>query len=191
MPSIPKIRTFIAVHIPELNLKKIAELQQRLKRQGGDIKWVRPESMHITLKFLGDVNQNQIPSIADSITGAVRNISRFSVSIEGTGTFPNDRRPRVIWTGVREGADVLITLAKRVDKVCSAIGFETETRPYKPHLTLGRVRSVKNIQSTIDTLNRDMFHAGVFDVNSIFIMKSDLKPQGAVYSVLKTIKLEG
>ena len=185
------IRTFIAVDIPDEIRERIAAFQDGLKQYRADVKWVRPASIHLTLKFLGDVEEKWIEEVANAVQKATRGTEPFSVSVCGTGTFPNDRRPRVLWIGVEQGVEKLKTLALKIDETLSELGFEKEKRAYSAHLTLGRVRSPNRIASTVESMHTLGFDGGTFDVGEIFVMKSDLKPTGAVYTALKRIKLEG
>lgn len=186
-----KIRTFIAVRVPETIRQKIAELQNRLKPYCGDIRWVRPESIHVTLKFLGDVPAEQIKPIAEAIQKAVASVRPFDVSVEGTGFFPSSRRPRVLWVGVEKGFDALKDLAVKVDEVCTTFQFQKEKRDYSAHLTIGRVRSPKQIDPLIQTLQTVGFVGGSYRVEEVAVMKSDLLKTGAVYTALHQIKLQG
>ncbi len=186
-----KIRTFIAVHVPETVRKQIAEFQNRLKPYGGNIRWVRPESIHITLKFLGDVLAEQIESITNAIHEAVSSTRSFDISVEGTGVFPNVRRPKVFWVGVEKGSEELKNLAAKIDEVCSKLHFQKEERGYSAHLTIGRVRSQKRINPLMEALQAMKFEGGSYHVDEVAVMKSDLLKTGAVYTVLHQIKLQG
>jgi len=186
-----KLRTFIAVTIPDSVREKIAEFQEELKQHGADVKWVRPESIHITLKFLGDVEEERIDEVARAVQRAVEGVKPFPVSVGGAGTFPNDRRPRVLWVGVEESAEKLADLAMRIDGELSVLGFERERRKYSGHLTIGRVRSPNRIGPTVEAMHSVEFEGGVFEAAEVLFVKSDLKPTGAVYTALKRIKLQG
>ena len=185
------IRTFIACDIPNTIRKKIASFQSTLREYRADIKWVRPESIHITLKFLGDVEESKIQAVVQAVGQAAKSKVPFTTSIEGTGTFPNDRSPRILWIGIQEGADRLADLASRMEEAFFLLGFPKEKRSYSAHLTLGRVRSLHRIQDTIRALHSTPFEAGSFRVDEIVVMKSDLQSTGAVYTPLHRIKLEG
>ena len=185
------IRTFIAVSVPDVVRERIGRFQTVLRKHGANIKWIRPGSIHITLKFLGDVHTSRIELIAAAVHSAVWESEVFTVSISGTGTFPNDRRPRVLWLGISEGKEELSKLAVKTDEALTDLGFEREKRPYSPHLTMGRVRSEKGIQSTVDAMHQSGFDGGSFEVNDVFVMRSELKSTGAVYTVLEVIKLQG
>ena len=183
------IRSFIAVDIPGDVRDKLDSLIDKLKNSQADVKWVKPKSIHITLKFLGNVEEARLPKIKEIVENVAKNIQPFTVSIEGTGTFPNDRRPRVLWVGIRKGSETLTRLAEELDSRLSVLGFEREKRSYSPHLTLGRVRSSKNIDTLMDMMHSMPFQAGDFLNEAILLMKSDLRPDGAVYTVLEKIKL--
>jgi len=186
-----KIRTFIAVDIPDSIREKIARLQAKLKEKKANVKWVRPQTIHITLKFLGDVEEERIDEIGEAIERAVKGFQPFTAFVGGAGRFPNDRKPRVLWVGVKKGGNALSELADRIENECAQLGFEKGKRKYSAHLTLGRVRSSKNIGSVVEAMNSMEFEGGFFEASEVLIMKSDLKPTGAVYTVLKKIKLQG
>lgn len=185
------IRTFIAISVPEEIKKRISDLQRNLKQGKGFIKWVRTESMHLTLKFLGDVKTERIESVSEAVQDAVGSQKPFTISVAGTGVFPHPGRPRVLWVGVKEGQKILISLADKIDNSCRALGFKPEKRKFSAHLTLGRVKSLKGIERTLRTMNAAGFQGGSFLADNIVIMKSELRPEGAQYTPLHIIKLEG
>lgn len=185
------IRTFVAVPISDSVKGEIADFLNRIKRSNADVRWVKPESVHITLKFLGDVDPERIESIRRCAQEAVQSVRRFSVRLAGTGAFPNDKRPRVLWIGITEGSAELKQAASRIDEALCSFGFEKEKRPFSPHLTVGRVRSPKSIENAIAEMKMDEFDAGSFEADSVLIMQSDLHPDGAVHTPLATIKLQG
>lgn len=185
------IRSFVAIDIPESIRQQLDDLILKLRESRADVKWVKPKSIHLTLKFLGNVEEDRIPKIIDVMRKIVENVSPFTVSVEGTGVFPNERRPRVLWVGVQKGSETLIRLASNLDSRLTALGFEREKRSYSPHLTLGRVRSSKRIESVMDLFHSAAFQESDFYCEDIHLMKSDLRPEGAVYTVLEKIKLQG
>ena len=184
------IRSFICVSIPSQVRHSVADVQQELRAVCRDVKWVRPESMHITLKFLGDVEQDRIQALKLSLERAVSSSSPFLMSLDGLGRFPKSGRARVIWAGIRQGAVILKTLAQSVDEACVSLGFEREKRPFSPHLTLGRVRRGALIDAERCLQNND-FTSGSFEVREMQLMKSDLLPSGARYTVIHSIKFKG
>ena len=185
------IRTFIAIKISNSIRERIGEFQSRLRQIRGNVKWVRPKSIHITLKFLGDVEEGRIEQISQLVEKAADGVGSFTISVGGVGAFPNERHPRVLWIGVDEGSDILSDLASRIDMALSQLGFEKEKRKYSAHLTIGRVRSPKGIESTIKTMISEGFQQESFEVDEIDVMKSQLHPTGEEYTVLHQIKLKG
>jgi len=183
------IRSFIAVDIPGDVRDKLDRLIDKLKNSQADVKWVKSKSIHITLKFLGDVEEIRFSKIKEIMENVAENIQPFTVSIEGTGAFPNDRRPRVLWVGVQKGSETLIRLSADLDSRLTPLGFEPEKRSYSPHLTLGRIRSPKKIDTVIEMVHSMTFQAGDFLNENILLMGSDLRPDGAVYTILEKIKL--
>jgi 2'-5' RNA ligase len=185
------IRTFIAIAIPNHIRERIGEFQNRLRKEEAMIKWVRPESIHITLKFLGDVAEERIDDIAQAAREVVSGREPFEVGVGSVGTFPNDRRPRVLWIGVQHGSELVADIARRVDRALTPLGFKRDKRLYSAHLTIGRVRSPQRIKSTINTMQSIGFTGSSFKVETVDVMKSQLLPTGAVYTKLREIKLKG
>ncbi len=184
-----KIRTFIAIEIPEGVRQKIAELQAELRSLGGRVSWVKTENIHLTLKFLGDTDASMINDIASQLQRSVAAMAPFEVTVNGVGTFPNVKRPRVIWVGASsKPADQLKLLAARIDAETSRFGFQKEDRPFSGHLTLGRVKDPRGIEPILDRLRaHENFYADGFIAKEFVIMKSELHPAGSIYTVLKTI----
>jgi RNA 2',3'-cyclic 3'-phosphodiesterase len=186
------IRTFIAVHIPDTVRRDIGALIEGLRpAAGGDVKWVRPESLHLTLKFLGDVEEGRIPAVGTKVETAVSSRPAFDVALGGTGAFPNPRRPSVLWIGVPQGAEPMAALAGDIESALAGLGFEREKRPFSAHLTIGRVRPAGNAGRTVERMAEKGFKSDPFKVDSIHLMKSELQRSGAEYTVLRTIKLQG
>jgi len=189
------MRTFVAIEIPEplkLNLNRsVEELRSGLK--DGLIRWVRLESMHLTLKFLGEIEMEQVHTIQGVLDQVAQRFSSFNLEIAGFGCFPNFSRPRVVWVGFKpEGGD-LPRLQSELTSRLEKIGFEREQRGYHPHLTLGRVRkglsgsdmkliSIWAQEAQIGTVGR-------FEADAINLIRSVLKPDGAMYSNLHVARL--
>jgi 2'-5' RNA ligase len=186
------VRTFIAVHIPDSVRRDIGAMVNRLRSAGGaDVKWVRPENLHLTLKFLGDVEEGRIPAVGTGVETAVSSMPAFNLALGGTGAFPNARRPSVLWIGVPLGAEPMAALAGHVESALDRLGFEREKRPFSAHLTIGRVRPPGNAGSTVERMAETGFKSDPFTVDTIHLMKSELQRSGAEYTVLRTIKLQG
>lgn len=178
------LRCFIAIEIPDTIRREIAEMTDILKKYDADIKWVTVEDVHVTLKFLGSTPDKSVPEIRESLLKAVSSFQPFYIKISGTGVFPNRKFPRVIWVGVENG-ETLPKLAADIDLSMSLLGYKKEEREFKPHLTLGRVRSRKGTTSTVNELdNFKDKKFGLFTVDRIKLMRSELKPKGPEYSCL-------
>lgn len=185
-----KIRTFIAIDVPEKIKDEIFEIEKELIKSAGEgIKWEGKEKFHITLKFLGDVNEEAINSIHQVLNESLNGFGKFSVVYKGIGAFPDLKNPRVIWIGCEDPTGKLFELQKIVEEKMSELGFEREDKEYHPHITLGRVKKAKNISNLIKKIESINFEARTGEVEEVLIMKSDLKPSGSVYSVLRKIKL--
>jgi 2'-5' RNA ligase len=182
------LRCFIAIEIPDPVKKEIADVADLLKKYDADIKWVTVENLHITLKFLGSAPENSIAEIRDSLLRAVSSFQPFYIKISGTGVFPNKKFPRVIWIGVDDG-DTLPKLAEDIDLSMSLLGYNREEREFRPHLTMGRVRSKKGTASVMNELdNFKDKQFGLFSVDHIRLMRSELKPKGPEYSCLYELR---
>lgn len=184
------MRTFIAVELPEEVKTRVAEVSAGLSKTGADVKWVELQNLHLTLKFLGEVGQEKIEAVFEKTQHAAAGTKAFQLALESTGCFPNPKRPRVIWIGLSAGKTELVQLAARLENEMASLGFPREDRPFAGHLTIGRVRSPKNLDRLLAAMNGTAFsHSGV-TVDHVVVMKSDLTPRGPVYSRLKTITLE-
>lgn len=186
-----KIRTFIAIEIPEPIKKSIAKIQDELIREGAHIAWVKPQKIHITLKFLGAVEEKLIDNMATALTEIAHQTRPFVVQVHGIGAFPNLKRPKVIWIGAVSENKALENLASTIDAQFNQFGFEKEMRPFRAHLTLGRVKGMRGIDSVMKKVeNNKDYEGGNFTPAQLVIMKSDLKPTGAIYTPLKIITIE-
>lgn len=183
------LRCFIAIDIPKEIKENISEVINLLSKYGADIKWVKPENLHITLKFLGKTQDLLISKIKEELSHVISLYSPFLVRIYGTGVFPEIKRPRIIWIGV-ENTNVLVSLKKDIEESMFMLGYQKEDKMFSPHLTIGRIRSQKDIQNIIAVLNnfKDRFFGNIM-IESIKLMKSDLKPEGAEYTCLSDFML--
>ena len=183
-------RCFIAIEIPDQIRKEIGVLVDSLKKYDADIKWIPPENLHVTLKFLGSTPENLLPGINDALSAMVSSYAPFYIKIVDTGVFPDRRNPRVCWIGI-EDSGRLKTLQADVDNSTKLFGFKPEDREFRPHLTIGRVRSRQGMISIVNELDRQKGYTfGSFMVDNLRIMKSDLKPKGAEYTCLYEVSFE-
>lgn len=184
------IRTFISIDPPEDIKREILNLQGRFKIYGGHIGWTRPEAMHLTLKFLGDIDEKEVPEIEAATREATIGFNPFYLRVLGLGFFPGLRRLRIIWLGVSGEEDNLIRLQSKIENEIARIGHPREEREFKPHLTIGRVRDAHGLNRLIDAVNAEReIDLGGFNAAEILIMKSELKPGGAIYTRLSGIAL--
>ena len=186
------VRTFIAVLISGELKRRIALVQEEFKKLAPEVKWVAEDNFHVTLKFLGNVKDDRLASISKVVAKAVEGAKPFEFEIGGAGAFPSARRPRVVWVGLTTGKDSLAELARRVDKELEKLGFPREDRPFKSHITIGRVKDDRTTGELGRALEEaDVGRLGSVHVDSVAVMKSDLKRDGPIYSVLSEIPLRG
>ncbi|GAB4390405.1 MAG: RNA 2',3'-cyclic phosphodiesterase [Thermodesulfovibrionales bacterium] len=185
------LRCFVAVELPEELKKNIDRETGRLRAADADVKWVRAENLHLTLKFLGRTPEERLPAIRERLGAAAARHRGFRIRLAGAGAFPGARRPRVVWIGVSD-SEALAALQKDVDAALAELGYEAEARDFTAHLTLGRVKSPRGgaaLQAGIEALAGKEF--GEAEVRGVSLMKSDLSPAGARYSRLYLAPLGG
>jgi 2'-5' RNA ligase len=191
------LRTFIAIELDEPLRIALRSVQDKLKRQvpPGSVKWVAPDGIHLTLKFLGDTPAGRIPDIETALQESCARFKPFAFTVEGRGCFPNFRRPRVVWVAVRERGRVVTRLQQAVERTVAPLGWPTEERAFSPHLTLGRVaktadsRTASAVGQAVE--NSSVEEIGLQEVSSLSLIQSDLRPTGAVYSRLLHVPLTG
>ena len=185
------MRAFIAVELDEKIRENCRRVLNRLITSDADVKWVKPSNMHLTLKFLGEIDEEQAEKIKGFLDEIVLEESVFETGFSGLGFFPNQRRPRVIWLGINKGIEVLKDLADKIDDKTAIIGIEKEERAFSPHLTLGRFRSQKNFDELIKIVEKTReFDAGTMQVDGIHLIQSVLQPTGPVYTKIYTAILK-
>jgi 2'-5' RNA ligase len=184
-------RTFIAIELPESVEIQLGSLIADLQAPGDGVRWVRPENIHLTLKFLGDVPSDKIPLVAEGVEEAASPAQPFVLVLSDLGTFPNLRRPRVIWVGVHEGHDETVELQKRIEDALESRGFPREGRRFSPHITIGRVKKPPHPQSGLaERIERGSFVSDSMAVSSIAVMRSVLRPEGPIYTRLTKVEFE-
>ena len=177
------IRTFIAFEVLPVIISLLQKVQQELKLLKLRVRWVRPENIHLTLKFLGDIDPGGIDKIGAAMAEAVIGSSPLKLAVSGIGVFPGTKRPRVIWLGLGGDIRSLLALQSRLEEKLVGVGFPKDKRSFKAHLTLGRIKQAANpavirqMISEYASLSSDEFTC-----NQVILFKSDLKPSGAVHS---------
>ncbi|HNW58841.1 MAG TPA: RNA 2',3'-cyclic phosphodiesterase [bacterium] len=183
------LRTFICIELPVEIRTELAALQNRLKAPGSGVSWTHPEGIHLTLKFLGDVEAVQMEAIAGAVARACQGTAAFKITVSGTGAFPQLARPRVLWVGIEERSGQLNRVQAQIESELSALGYPREARRFSPHLTLGRVKSPEAVQGICREMQAQGFAPVHFIADSVVVMRSDLRPDGALYTPLKRIEL--
>ena len=185
------MRLFVAINLPPEVRQDLWEAAEPLRSGGYPIRWVGPEAIHLTLKFLGEVDAEREPEITAAIGGATQGTRRFMLPIEGFGAFPSAGHPRVVWAGC-EGVPPLELLQHRLEQEMERVGFAIEGRPFHPHLTLGRVKrharpgELRDFGAVLEPLT----YANEVEVRSVDLMQSKLSGEGATYTVRHEAELE-
>jgi RNA 2',3'-cyclic 3'-phosphodiesterase len=187
------MRTFIAVPLADEIHRKLAALIQRLKEPGNRaVRWVAPENIHLTLKFLGEVAGDKVRDITQALEELAGECHPFDICIQHTGAFPNLKRPRVFWVGISQYEE-LKNIQGLVEKKMEKLGFEGENRSFSPHLTLGRVNdaaSHSDLDRVIEKTTREQaVDLGSVHVEEMHLFKSELTPRGSIYTTLFTVHL--
>lgn len=189
------IRAFIAVELPGEVASFLARLQDDLrKREQAPVKWVHPESIHLTLKFLGNIDARKVDAIAAAISGAAKGIGPLRLRLGAPGAFPNLRAPRVICIGLEGQTEELSNLHRNIDRALVPLGFSPEKRRFSPHLTLGRVRDKATpnerrlLGEAVSTLKVETSLA--FEAMAVSLMRSTLTREGAIYDRLASAALK-
>lgn len=183
------MRIFIAIPIPEETQNFLEEFTARLKQADADVKWVERENLHFTLRFLGEVEEEKIPLVKQSIS-SLANFRAFQAEIGTLGAFPSPSSPRVIWIGLKKGEREMLDVAKALNGALKEQGFPPEDKPFQAHLTIGRVRSSRNLSSLKRLLAEVPPPVKEFPVNEVCLFKSTLTPRGPIYDPLYKLPLK-
>lgn len=188
LPTINYIRAFIAINIEEEIKEGLCQLISKLRNDEDQIKWVKRESFHLTLKFLGNINISQIEDIYKQLQIIASNNLPFKISLSSLGVFPNEKRPQVIWVGIEEGSKELIKIAQEVEDALEEMDISKERKKYTPHLTIGRIKRIKKREEFIKRIkNVNILKSNCFTAKKLNLMKSNLTPKGAIYATVKEI----
>jgi len=187
------MRTFIAIELSDELKASLARVQSHLKCSDADVKWVEKENIHLTLKFLGEITEDKAANIKTIMDKIGSSSKPFKISLKDIGAFPNTESPRIIWVGLNKGAEESAEITKRLEEELSKIGFEFETRPFAAHLTIGRVRSLKNKEALKEKICSSS--ASIFSTNnsqwiiSLTLFQSTLTSKGSIYTKLHEARL--
>lgn len=185
------IRCFIAVDIEDELKKQLEKVQEKIMVCGADIKYVERENIHLTLKFLGEVEERRIEPIKRALLEVADKYTPFEIELGGIGVFPSPSYLRVIWVGITRGQDKLGEIHTKIEENLYQLGFKRENRGFSCHITVGRVRSPRNKGKLVEVLSRLRdIQIGTQTVDSIELKQSQLSPKGPIYTTLKSVKLK-
>lgn len=180
------IRTFVAVPVPESVVALQKTLRATIDPKRGKIKWVRPDQLHLTLKFIGDTPESSFDDIRSVLDGIANNTGPIQLNIKGTGCFPKIERPRVLWAGIQGETEKLNTLVNGIQSALDPLGFFKDEKPYHPHITLGRARYPQKVTPDVTSFLETPYSAIPFGIEKIQFISSELFPNGPVYTILST-----
>ena len=185
------IRSFLAVELSPGVRERIGGIQEKLKTTLKGVRWVRPEGIHLTVKFFGDIYERDLPSIDGAVRWKAAAAAPMMFRAGGLGAFPRPDRARVLWVGLEGDLEGLGRLQREVEDALEGAGFPRERRAFKPHLTLGRARGDR-ISGVQEALRKgDRYEAGSFEASSLFLFRSELAPGGAVYTKMAEFPFRG
>ncbi|MDW7651866.1 MAG: RNA 2',3'-cyclic phosphodiesterase [Bacillota bacterium] len=179
-------RLFFAVELPPAVKESVLDLRQYVQAKPHAVKWVAQKNLHLTLLFIGEVQEDKLPQLLDSANRAAKRCRPFDLAIQGTGVFPGPARPRILWAGVAAGALQLTILA---DELSAVLGI-AQDKAYTPHLTLGRIREGHRIDTSVFLRRGASFRADTIQIDSFCCLESTLTPQGPVYKPLRKFSLQ-
>jgi 2'-5' RNA ligase len=186
----PSLRLFIAIETPPSVIQQIAAIRDTLGASSADVKWEPVEKLHATLKFLGSVDEGLLPEIVLYIRGVALKNSSLLLKYKGVGCFPNQRAPKIVWVGIEDLNGSLNSLQEKIESEFVPLGFDREERRFHAHVTLGRVKGDRMIQSLLRTMESITFESQPEAIQEIALIKSELKPWGSVYKTLGTFPLQ-
>ena len=179
-------RVFCAVELPSSVRKKLIEHISRLRELAPDVQasWSREQNLHLTLKFLGQVQTSRLDRLSKAAAKATTGLSQIQLSIEETGAFPKHGKARVLWVGVKDDSEGLRELHRRLEDACDREGFAKEDRAFHPHLTLARLRNPQSAQELVTAHKQLSFEPMPVTVHELLVLRSELSPKGSKYSVI-------
>lgn len=185
-----RIRCFVAIEIPSTIQDKLAQIQDELRKRIRHASWVNPKNIHVTLKFLGEVEHTQLGTIEAAIQKVAMGHFPFTMRVGGIGAFPNLKRPRVVWCGVKDGSAEISELAKEINLELDRYGFPRDERAANPHLTIARIKERMDLRPFTDAFQQyEEIDGASMTVEEITLVRSQLQLTGAVYTRLKSCRL--
>jgi RNA 2',3'-cyclic 3'-phosphodiesterase len=179
-------RVFCAIDLPQDVREKVLAHSMILRKAVSEAhaSWIRPDNIHLTLKFLGEIPRSRVESLSEAASIAARGLESFPISVQGSGVFPTHGAPRVLWIGIEDLNGKLGELYRRLDEECAKVGFKKEARPFHPHLTVARVRKPQHARE-LAALHKQMeFEPEEFTVSEVLVIRSELSSAGSKYSTI-------
>lgn len=184
--DITSMRAFIAIDV-EMN-DKIKEIYDTLKKTNAKLKFVEPQNIHLTIKFLGEIDEKMVEKIKEDMKEATKEIKPFKAILKGLGVFPNERHIRVIWIGFNDNGET-VAISKNIDERLCKYGFKKE-KDFKPHVTIARMKSIEAKDKVIQVIKENKEKEfGEVDCNTIKLKQSILRPEGPIYKTIYECKL--
>ena len=180
------IRTFIALGISNDIRNQITNIQKHLMNKGAELKWIKNENIHLTLRFLGEIDDKYHDKIFEAMNKVAEDARSVNLSLTGLGMFPDENHPTVIWVGIGGDVEELRQMSEKCDYYLDDGGFEIKKRHFRPHITIGRIKKLTNKKLFISEINDMQIDHTSFKIDKLNIVKSDLKPTGAEYTNLHT-----
>lgn len=186
-----RLRTFIALDLGKPIRDRLVGLQEKLGAAASDVKWVEPDNLHVTLLFLGEVDQREVIDVCRAVEGAAAGIASYPLTVAGVGCFPNSRRPRILWAGVTTGAAETSALHDAMEEPLLQLGcYRREQRKFTPHVTLGRIRGERSVPGLDKALaQQEAWRGGDTTIAEVQVMSSELTRDGPKYTVLSRAAL--
>ena len=191
MTAMASVRLFIALETPAAVRKALAGTMAELREVEADVRWESEEKLHATLKFLGDTPDCRVDAVAAALERVSSSTAPLTVAYSGLGFFPSPREPRIVWAGLLEPTGALAGFHARIEASMGALGFAKESRPFHPHVTLGRVRGPRGAAALRARVETCTFDQPPIALHEVALIRSDLRPSGSVYTTLKRISLSG
>ena len=188
------VRTFVCIEIPGSIKQRIDRLQEELRRIKAQVSWAKPGNIHLTLKFLGDVEASRIDRVHKAVARAVTGIGPFRIEVEGAGCFPSPRSPRVLWIGLSQIPEALKQLSARIEDELAREGFPKEKRKFSPHLTIGRVKNgafktARVFGKALEAEAKKIGRVAEWESCALHLMRSEMTPQGSIYTPMAHMDL--
>jgi len=189
---ISSVRCFVAIKVAEPVRDLVVRVQEALQRADAPVKWVERENLHLTLKFLGDLGEDQVASLNDRLAAEAARWKKMALVYAGIGTFPERGAPRVVWAGATGDIDRLAALAAAIERHAEAVGVPPERDPFVAHLTIGRVKSDRNARRLLSAIEAQrQVPLGRDNVASLELLRSTLTSEGPIYDVVRSFDLSG